>query len=643
MTDWRPQAAHTAVAAIEPKLRALFGDSEKQWRRFRSRLATESERLFALAHSLYGWRWDFAWQYEAFLVSAATAAAGRSKWLRRKDKRADHSWMTSPETLWGQCYVDRFAKDFEGLAEATPHLEDLGLTHLHLMPPYLTPPLNSDGGYAVSDYRRFRPELGSEKDFRKTIRRLDDSGIGVILDFVANHTADDHPWAEAAKRGLGGFRDYYLIFDDRVEPDRYAGHLREIFPDRGGDAFTWRSDIEGPNGGAWVWTTFHEFQWDLDYRNPGVFTAMLGELLYLVNLGAAVIRMDATPFLWKSPGTDCENQPEAHTLLQLFNGLVGLVAPSVRLLSEAVVHPDNVAAFVRADECHLGYNPLVMSSMWEALASGDTRLLQAALQRQRSRPEGCQWVTYLRCHDDIGWGFADEDALAIGLDPSQHRAYLNSFYSGEFAGSFSTGRRFQDNPRTGDSRISGRMASLAGLESALEIGGDAVDAAVARILMLNAVMLTSVGIPLIYLGDEIAQLNDESYELDERLAGDNRWMHRGKFPKARLKSAKAGSGPEGAVYSGMSRLLEIRKRHSAFAGSLPHLLDTGDARLLAFQRRSGPDIVTVVANFSSETVDSSLELDGSWHEAWSGAEYTGEVGAIDPYGFLLLTQSASDS
>ncbi len=638
MDSWAPTAARQALGRAERRLRKPFADHDKRWRRFSARLESEAERIFELAHSLYGWRWDFAWHLEELLVVAARASAARSKWLRKRDRDADHSWMTAPETLWGQCYVDRFAGDFSGLYRSRGYLRDLGVTHLHVMPPYLTPRGRSDGGYAVSDYRRTRPELGTMSEFRRVIREFERADIDVVLDFVANHTADDHPWAKAARRGDARFRKFYLMFADRTEPDRFVPWLREIFPDRGGDAFTWRPDVA--EDGAWVWTTFHEYQWDLDYRNPEVLTAMTGEIMFLANLGASVIRMDATPFLWKRQGTSCENLPETHQLLQLFNALMAVVAPSVRLLSEAIVHPDDVEKFIRPEECQLGYNPLVMSSLWEALATRDTSLLGAALRRHSVRTEGCQRISYLRCHDDIGWGFADEDAQLLEVDPRGHREFLNRFYAGDFPGSFAAGELFQHNPRTGDARMSGSLASLAGLQRALEAGDEAETAlAVARILMLNAVMLTCAGIPLIYLGDELGQLNDE----EARDGPDNRWMHRGVFDWKRLARARQGEGPEALIFEGMLRLIDFKKSCAALDDTTPEVIDTGDRGVLAFRRGNAEGELIVVANFTPEPKSPALAVDGRWRDAWSNAEIGGEFGELGPYGFCLLLQTANDS
>lgn len=546
--------------------------------------------------------------------------------------------MFDQSTVWAMAYVDRFAGTFDGLRETIGHLESLGVTHLHLMPPYAVPQPRNDGGYAVESYRRMRPDLGTTDELKRAISELADHGISTVLDFVANHTADTHPWAEAAKRGSDHHRSFYFMFPDRTEPDRYAATLREIFPDRGGDAFTWRADVESEAGGAWVWTTFFPFQWDLDYSNPEVMTAMAGELLHVANLGAAVVRADATPFLWKQVGTPSENLEEAHTVVRTLALALDLAAPSTRLLSEAIVHPDDVIRYVRPDEADLGYNPLVMSSVWEALATRDVSLLELGINNRLALSAGCQWVTYLRCHDDIGWGFADEDAEALGIDPFDHRSFLNDFYSGGFPGSFARGMKFQENPLTGDARISGTLASLAGLEEALESADPGlVDRAVDRILMLHAFILTVIGIPLLYLGDEVGQLNDDGYLDDPALAHDNRWSHRPFYPWATLAHAEDGTGAPGRLLHGLMHLVHTRQGIEALGRDQgrPQILETPDMSVIAFTRGIEDQEMLGVFNFSEQVTRHGLDTAG-WREV-AGSGMSDD--RLAPYGYAWLIRS----
>jgi amylosucrase len=623
VTDWIHDDVPRALSLLRPPALAPFrkpGLADEFW----ERLETEFEQIFRNFHRLYGWRWDFGLQLEQFVETMAQTAAGRRKRHRRRVDVTPSAWLHDPVTTWGQAYVDRFVGRFDRLGESIPHLRRLGITHLHLMPPYLTPTEN-DGGYAVTDYRRTDPELGTMADLSQAIDDLAEAGIGVVLDVVLNHTSSDHRWAKAAASGDLEYRDFYHLYDDRTVPDRIAPHLRSVFPDREGDAFTWHQRAR-----AWVWTTFHDYQWDLDYRNPEVLTAMAGEIGFLANLGVAALRLDATPFIWKQEGTACENLPEAHVVIELLSAFARVTAPGLQLLSEAIVHPNDVTRYVRPRECAMGYNPLTMALMWEAAATRDVTLLADGLARRTALPPGCQWLTYLRCHDDIGWGFADEDARALGLDPDGHRRFLNEFYAGEFPGSFAAGRRFQENPVTGDARISGTLAALAGLERAIESASDEdVDLSVRRIVALFTVMFTSVGIPLLYLGDEIGQMNDTTFLSDPRLADDNRWSHRPFFDWKALGRALEGSDPTGRILSAVTALSAKRAACPAFRSVAPVVLDSGHSSVIAYRRTGGGYEVTVAVNLSDSPAATELSPAGEeWNET---SDPPGPV-TLDAYG-----------
>jgi amylosucrase len=636
--DWITEELPRVRATLLPRIGPRFVKKRRR-ESFVAALDPVLEDLFRQFHSLYGWRWDFSIRFVELVEVMAHAFAARPKrLLSRRDRGFD--WMHDPATTWAMGYVDRLAGDLDGVTRLIPHLERLGITHLHLMPPWRTPDGPDDGGYAVADYRSVRPDLGTIDDLRALISVLGEHGIEVVLDFVANHTADTHPWAEAAKRGKTPERDYYFFFPDRAEPDRFLPHLREIFPDRGGDAFSWRSDVAGPNGGAWVWTTFYPFQWDLNYRNPAVLVAMAGELAHIANLGPGVIRLDATPFLWKEEGTSCENLDQAHRVVSLFSTVMGVIAPEVALLSEAIVHPDDVARFVRPEECELGYNPIVMSTTWEAVATRDIRLLSDALARRSQLPRGCQWIAYLRCHDDIGWGFADEDAARLGIDPAGHRRFLNDFYAGDFDGSFARGAKFQVNPRTGDARISGTLASLAGLESALESADpDEIDLALRRIIAMHVVMITAVGIPLFYLGDELAQFNDYGYRNRTETGADNRWMHRPRFPRHLLGNGELDTA-SGRLLAAIERLLSLRRRHRAFQSIVPSVVDSGAAEILAYLRTAGGEQVAVLVNLTDHPATATVDLGGGWVDLSRNAPIERLTKTVlGPYDWVLAGRS----
>jgi amylosucrase len=541
--------------------------------------------------------------------------------------------------LGAVCYVDLFAETLAGVRAKIPYFKEIGITYLHLMPPFLAPAGNSDGGYAVSSYREINPALGTMADLAGLAADLRAEGISLVLDFVFNHTSDEHTWAKAALAGDPDHQAFYYMFPDRTMPDAYERHLREIFPDQRPGSFTWR-----PDAGRWVWTTFNSFQWDLNYSNPEVFTHMAEELLFLANQGVEVLRLDAVAFIWKQLGTNCENLPEAHMLIRAFNALVRMAAPALLFKSEAIVHPDEVVKYIRPDECQLSYNPLLMALLWNTLATRDTRLLIESMRARFAIDPRCAWVNYVRVHDDIGWTFDDAVAERLGMNGYEHRRFLNNFYTGRFEGSFARGVPFQENPRTGDARISGMGASLAGLEAAvLAKSPIEIDHAIRRVLLLHGVILTIGGIPLIYLGDEIGTLNDYSYRDDPAKAGDSRWIHRPATDWAAVaRRAEVGS-VEGRIYGGLAHLIALRKTHPAFAGHETAIVDFGNPAVFAYSRQGPGGRVLAVANFSERPqtlAANDLRLYGLGYrfaDLVSGGRLTAANGlGLEPYGFRLL-------
>ena len=464
---------------------------------------------------------------------AVDAAARRPVALRARDREreSDPGWFLSQEMVGYVCYVDRFAGSLTGVLDRLDHLQELGVTYLHLMPLLQPRDGENDGGYAVEDYGAVDRRLGTMEDLRRLADALHERGMSLCIDLVVNHTADTHAWARAAVGGDPAYGDRYLSFPDRTLPDAYEQALPEVFPDTAPGSFT-----REPTTGRWFWTTFHSWQWDLDHSAPGTFEAMLDAMLFLLDQGADVLRLDAVPFLWKRLGTDCQNQPEVHLLVQAFRALVRVAAPGVLFKAEAIVGPDLLVRYlgghdVQHPECQLAYHNQLMVQLWSAVASRDTRLLAHALRRMRPTPVGTGWVTYLRGHDDIGWAIADEDAWAVGADPGAHRRFLADFYAGRFPGSFARGADFQVNPRTGDVRTSGTTASLCGIEQALDLGdAGLLDSALRRFALLHAVLLSYPGIPLLFSGDELALRNDAAWAQRPGAGRDNRWMHRPHLP-----------------------------------------------------------------------------------------------------------------
>ena len=564
------------------------------------RLERNMAELTARLYELYGSRWDFYKILSRLEAIMRKASDSRPAYLREQDEDSpSRPWYLNQETVGMMLYVDLFAGNLRGLVDRIPYLKGLGVNYVHLMPLFDCPEGENDGGYAISSYRRVQPGLGTIEDLRLVAEEFHKSGIRLVLDFVFNHTSNEHEWAQKALAGNKKYKGFYYIYKDKSEVDGWNATLREIFPTVRRGSFTYL-----PKKREWVWTTFNSFQWDLNYSNPEVFLAMCGEMLFIANLGVDVLRLDALAFVWKEKGTVCESLPKAHTVIQAFQYVARIACPSLQFKSEAIVHPDQVIRYIHADECRLSYNPLQMALFWNTVATRDTRLLTLSLKKRQAIPGGCAWVNYIRCHDDIGWTFSDEDAAQLGMDGYLHRQFLNRFFTGRFAGSFAAGEPFQLNPTTGDCRICGTMASLAGLEQAERTGnGEWRFMAVERIKMMYAVLFALPGIPLLYAGDERAVLNDYSYRDDPLKKDDSRWVHRiaDRGPASGFRYAS-----QKEVEASLREIIAARKKEPMLGGQDVFFYDTQDSHVFAFRRGT----VHVVANFSERQARFTID-------AWS--------------------------
>jgi len=596
-TSWFDRHSASSFTRLMPRLRNRFKDvPDADWQAYTIRLERHFPRLFRLLHRLYSSHYDFFFHLENLLTTATELWIGRSDELKALDaiRENDPQWYQSHRMTGYILYVDLFAGNLAAVRARIPYLKELGVTYLHLMPLFKSPAGDNDGGYAISSYRDVDEKLGTMDQLAELAADLRNHNISLCLDFVFNHTSDEHDWAKKALAGDRDCQEYYRMYDDRTIPDEYEKTVKSVFPDEHPGCFTYRSRIK-----KWVWTTFKNYQWDLNYENPAVFNRMAEELLFLGNQGVEILRLDAVAFLWKQLGTTCENLSEAHLLIQAFNAVVHIVAPAMVFKSEAIVHPDEVARYISPDECEVSYNPLLMALLWSSLASRDARFLRHCLQKRFALPPGCAWVNYVRCHDDIGWTFSDDDAREIQIDPVAHRKFLIEFYTGRHPASFASGLPFQENPKTGDARISGSCASLAGLECAQkENNPAAVELAIRRILLLHGVIFTIGGIPLLYAGDELAVLNDYSYEKDPEKNGDTRWVHRASFDWEKAELRLQADTPEGRVFAGLLKLARVRQNNFAFTRSETEIIDTGNDHVLGYFRQHQEQNVLVLANFA---------------------------------------------
>jgi amylosucrase len=567
--------------------------------------ATRFERFFTELRDplveLYGDDPRFPAQWEALLREMARTAAERDPELRLLDHEREITpdWLHREQAVGYVTYVDRFAGTIDGVRQRLAYLRELGVTYLHLMPLLHARPAPNDGGYAVADYGAVEPALGTMEDLRSLAADLRGAGMALCIDIVLNHTAREHAWAQAAIAGDERRLAYYRTFPDRTEPDAYERTIPDVFPDMAPGSFTWEPELE-----RWVWTTFNTYQWDLDYTNPEVFREMAQAILALAAAGVDVLRLDAVPFLWKRKGTNCQNQPEVHQLLQALRAVVRIATPALAFKAEAIVSPKELVRYLgvgrhQGNECDLAYHNVLMVLLWSSIATQRAGLLTHTLRAMPPVPPGAGWITYVRCHDDIGWAITEEDAAAVGENGHLHRRFLADFYAGDFPGSFARGARFQPEA-SGEARTSGTGASLAGLQTALEHGDPAAEElAIRRILLLHAVAFVHGGLPLIYMGDELGLRNDDDWAADPARAADNRWMHR---PWMDWDAAARRGDPasvEGRIFQGLQRLIAVRRATWALHGqAAAEPLHSGNDHVLALLRDRAGERLLLLASFS---------------------------------------------
>ena len=583
---------------------------------FEKRLGAHYEELKWLYCELYR---DGEAGFDSFLEMLRRCWEQRKEALREQDakREADPNWYRRRELLGMMLYVDAFAGNLKGVQEKLSYLMECGVNYLHLMPLLASPKGRSDGGYAVSDFRTVQPELGTMADLESLADRCRQEGIRLCMDFVMNHTSEDHAWARNARAGDPECRERYFFYDSWDIPKRFEETVPQVFPTTAPGNFTQLED------GQIVMTTFYPYQWDLNYANPKVFQDMTENLLYLCNRGIDVIRLDAVPYIWKELGTNCRNLPQVHTLVRMMRMACEIVCPSVLLLGEVVMEPAKVAPYfgtTEKPECHMLYNVTTMATTWHTLAVKDVSLLKRQMEAVCALPKEFLFLNYLRCHDDIGWGLDYPWLLErFGMDETAHKKYLNDYFTGKWPGSPSRGELYNDDPRLGDARLCGTTASLCGLETAQ---GDQIEQALSCDLTLHAWMLSQSGIPVIYSGDEIGQCNDYGYHDDPDKRADSRYLHRGKF---RWDMAERRNDPDtwqGRLFQGLRRLERIRAEEPCFDGDADVWMeDSGDSRVLALCRKSRDRELVCLFNFSDAFVQAGVDRSGSYTELMYGTKY----------------------
>jgi amylosucrase len=628
--------------ALEEKIDTTGKDNP-----FYVRLMSDIDTISHLYREIYGQHQLADSLFESIIRTVISGYKSReSALIQRDEEKADQgTWFLSNELMGMSLYVDRFAGDLKSMPGKLPYFEELGVNLLHLMPIFESPEGESDGGYAVSDFRKVESRFGSLEELIYLRKQMQEKGMYLMLDIVLNHTSHRHKWAEKARSGEKEYQDYFYMYDDRWLPNQFDEKMPDIFPESSPGNFTWI-----PECNKWVMTVFHHYQWDLNYSNPVVFREMLDNILFYANLGVDVLRIDAPAFIWKQLGTSCQNLPQAHTLLRLIKRCVSVSAPGMALLGEAIVAPREIMKYFgtgsfTAKECDFAYNATHMALQWDMLASGDTRVMLAAQHEILQKPYGTTWINYTRCHDDIGLGYDDYMIEHTGKNPYEHRKFLKEYFS--YAGSQwdspARGALFSSNPKTGDARISGSLASLCGLEKAVWDGNAAdIKQSIQKILLMQAHSFFLGGVPIIFYGDELGYTNDYSFQEDPGKSYDNRWMHRPVISWEKNKRIHEPGSIEYAVFQST-----VVSDHKNLSWLTPH-----NIHVAGYLRSYEDHKLYCVFNFSNKPAyltwyafkehgDVALQLFEHWTEQSFKVGHDNEYLIIEPYGFHLFEPAKS--
>lgn len=645
MPEAEPQKEEAAAPGAEPEKAEQTcreeADQEARERaraeeEFDARLARHKDELQWLYCELYegGQPW-----FDQLCRDLKNIALDRKESLRRQDRKreSDPNWYKRNDILGMMMYVDCFAGNLQGVREKLDYVEECGVNYLHLMPLLESPEGRSDGGYAVSNFRRVQPELGTMEDLEQLANECRERGISLCLDFVMNHTSEDHEWARRARAGEREYMNRYYFYDNYDVPAEFEKTVPQVFPTTAPGNFTWLPDMN-----KFVMTTFYPYQWDLNYWNPVVLNEMIYNMLNLTNKGIDVIRIDAVPYIWKQLGTSCRNLPQVHTIVRMMRMICEIVCPGVLLLGEVVMEPEKVVPYfgtVEKPECHMLYNVTTMASTWHTVATGDARLLRRQMDIVNGLPKDYVFLNYLRCHDDIGWGLDYPWLSQFGIQEVPHKRFLSDFFTGKFPDSFARGELYNDDPASGDARQCGTTASLCGIEkAAYERDEAALDRAVRFDLTLHAYMLTQSGIPVIYSGDEIGQENDYTYHEDPKKWEDSRYLHRGAFRWDKAELRHTPGTIQEKIFDGLRTLEKIRGSHPVFdADAACRTVDTWDDSILGLIKEKDGEKLVALFNFSRyDKVAWVNEEDGMYRNLVTGQELEARGVQIPAFGSCWL-------
>ncbi len=473
--------------------------------------------------------------------------------------------------------------DFEGLAQKLDYIQDLGVDTIWLLPFYPSP--FRDDGYDIQDYRNVHPAYGTLRDFRRFVREAHRRGIRVITELVINHTSDQHPWFQRARRAKPGsvWRDYYVWSDT----DQKYRDARIIFLDVEKSNWAW-----DPVAHAYYWHRFYSHQPDLNYDNPRVLREVLDVMRYWLDMGVDGLRLDAIPYLVEREGTNCENLPETHAIIRRIRAEIDAHYPDRMLLAEANQWPEDTAQyFGNGDECHMAFHFPLMPRMYLAIAQEDRYPITDIMRQTPEIPENCQWAIFLRNHDE----------LTLEMVTEHEREYLWNYYAADRRARINLGIRRRLAPLMENDRR--------------------------RIELMNSMLFSMPGTPVIYYGDEIG-MGDNIFLGDrngvrtpmqwspDRNAGFSRADPQQLYLPPIMDpvygyeavNVEAQARAPASLLNWTRRIVAVRRGHRAFSRGRIEFLYPGNRKILAYLRRHEDETILCVVNLSRNAQAVELQL-----------------------------------
>ncbi|OHT04976.1 Amylosucrase [Tritrichomonas foetus] len=529
------------------------------------------------------------------------------------EERMNSSWFRKNDIFGVQIYVENFSGTFKNLETKLDYLEMLKVKMIYLMPFLDSPEGKSDGGFACSDYKNVRSDLGTMDDLQHLIKCIHERGMIFMGVLVINHTSDEHEWAKKAKAGDEEYQKRYHFYDNWLIPNEFERTKGEFFPEVAPGNFTWVPECH-----KIVMTTYHPYQWDLNYENPIVFNEMADNLLFLANKGVDIFSLNSPLDIWKEVGTECYNLPNAHIIMRLFRIIIEIVCPGV------IFEEDNLPSIFPEPENAIFGDKGIKSAILGAVGLRDVQMLKEWITQRWSTDRS--FYNFVSDQDEVRWSWGLTNPETAGYQFHTVYRYLNDIFSGRMEGSKSRGVVCFENLVTCEARVVGTLASLAGLEYAVETNDQhLISESIKRIVMTYSLLISLPGIPILYSGDELGLLNYYDYINEKNINSDVRFIVRNKFPWEKVEKLNDSESIQHRIFYGIVKLMTARTQDDVFSASAKesdfHVVDIPEVTVLVLHRFYQGRLYLFIFNMYEYPRKVFLDYDGDFTDIITGEPF----------------------